>query len=59
MAYQEDATIYTSIWALDNRCSNYVINVKSLFKELDETFKVKVTLGDNKHMQVEGKGTRG
>ncbi|KAI4313205.1 hypothetical protein L6164_026202 [Bauhinia variegata] len=31
--------------------------VKTLFKELDETQKMKVKLGDDKEIQVEGKGT--
>ena len=30
---------------------------RSLFKELDESKKSEVTLGDNKKIQVEGKGT--
>ncbi|KAL6351339.1 hypothetical protein AAG906_035131 [Vitis piasezkii] len=31
--------------------------IKSLFKELDESHKLKVKLGDDKQVQVEGKGT--
>ncbi|KAE8672699.1 Detected protein of unknown function [Hibiscus syriacus] len=35
---------------------NHMNCVKSLFNEIDEIFKQKVTLGDNKQIQVEGKG---
>ncbi|XP_023522604.1 uncharacterized protein LOC111786601, partial [Cucurbita pepo subsp. pepo] len=37
-------------------CSNHMTGTKSLFKELDETQKIKVQLGNTKKMQVEGKG---
>lgn len=47
----------SSIWFLDGRCSNYMIGYKHLFEELDETHKLKVKLGDDKLIQVEGKGT--
>ncbi|XP_052886958.1 uncharacterized protein LOC128295429 [Gossypium arboreum] len=47
--------VIKNIWFLDSGCSNHMISVKSLFNEIDETFKQKVTLGDNKQIQVEGK----
>ena len=31
--------------------------MKAIFKELEETQKILVKLGDNKDIQVEGKGT--
>ncbi|KAE8732422.1 senescence-associated protein DIN1-like [Hibiscus syriacus] len=55
-AYQENAASHRNIWFLDSGCSNHMTGVKSLFNEIDETFKQKVTLGDNKKIQVEGKG---
>ncbi|KAH7561041.1 hypothetical protein JRO89_XS10G0161900 [Xanthoceras sorbifolium] len=36
--------------------SNHTSSIKSTFKELDESYKVQVRLGDNKQIQVEGKG---
>ncbi|PHU17657.1 hypothetical protein BC332_13352 [Capsicum chinense] len=37
--------------------SNHMYEMRSLFKELDEFQKIKVRLGDNKPLMVEGKGT--
>ncbi|XP_010267663.1 PREDICTED: uncharacterized protein LOC104604813 [Nelumbo nucifera] len=45
------------VWLLDSGCSNHMSRTKSLFKELDESQKSEVRLGDNKQMQVEGKCT--
>ncbi|XP_021602892.1 uncharacterized protein LOC110608005 [Manihot esculenta] len=45
------------IWFLDSGCSNHMTGIRSLFKELDEDYKLKVRLGDDKQMEVEGKGT--
>lgn len=45
------------IWFLDSGCPNHMTSKKELFKELDETYKVKVRLADDKLIQVEGKGT--
>ncbi|XP_039056284.1 uncharacterized protein LOC120199175 [Hibiscus syriacus] len=56
MEYQEIAASHSNIWFLDSGCSNHMTGVKSLFNEIDETFKKKVTLGDNKQIQVEEKG---
>ncbi|KAL4272302.1 hypothetical protein GQ457_13G009650 [Hibiscus cannabinus] len=56
MAYQENAASHSNIWFLDSGCSNHMTGVKSMFNEIDETFKQKVTLGDSKQIQVEGKG---
>lgn len=46
-----------NVWFLDGGCSNHICGTKELFKELDESDKSDVTLGDNKKIQVEGKGT--
>ena len=42
---------------MDSGCSNHMSGTRSLFKELDESQKREVHLGDNKPMKVEGKGT--
>jgi hypothetical protein len=47
----------SSIWFLDSGCSNHMSGFKQLFEDLDETCKLKVKLGDDKLIQVEGKGT--
>lgn len=56
MVYQEDTKSTNDIWFLDSGCSNHMTLSKTLFKELDESYKIKVRLGDDKQMQVEGKG---
>ncbi|GKU85713.1 hypothetical protein SLEP1_g340 [Rubroshorea leprosula] len=38
------------------RQNNHMIGVRSLFRTIDETVKLKVRLGDNKQVQIEGKG---
>ncbi|KAK6255552.1 hypothetical protein SCA6_016857 [Theobroma cacao] len=45
------------VWFLDNGCSNHMSGTRSLFKELDESNKTDVTLGDSKKIRVEGRGT--
>lgn len=46
-----------SVWFLDSGCSNHMFDTKSLFKELDESHRSEVRLGDDNQMQVKGKGT--
>lgn len=42
---------------LDSGCSNHMAGTKSMFKEIDESNKSEVCLGDEKTLRVEGKGT--
>ena len=49
----------SDLWFVDSGCSNHMTGTKSLFQELDETQKIKVQLGNNQEMQVEGKGAVG
>ncbi|KAJ0084766.1 hypothetical protein Patl1_29610 [Pistacia atlantica] len=42
---------------VDSGYSNHMIGIKSMFKELDETRKMQVKLGNGTEIQVEGKGT--
>ena len=44
------------IWYLDSGCSNHMTGDHSKFKDLDESIKSQVRLGDNKQLQIEGKG---
>lgn len=45
------------VWYVDSGCSNHMSSAKSMFRELDESAKSKVRLGDGKQLEVEGKGT--
>ena len=42
---------------LDSGCSSHMSGGISSFRELDEAKKLEVTLGDNKKIQVECRGT--
>lgn len=44
-------------WCMDSGCSNHMSGERNLFRNLDESFKIGVRLGDNKEISVEGKGT--
>ncbi|KAJ0080658.1 hypothetical protein Patl1_12136 [Pistacia atlantica] len=50
----EDSKLFM---AHDSGCSNHMTGTRSLFKELDESQNSEVRLGDNKQIQVTGKGT--
>ncbi|KAL3504810.1 hypothetical protein ACH5RR_034651 [Cinchona calisaya] len=52
MAKLEDAPT-SDVWFLDSGCSNHMTGTQSLFKDLDETYKIKGRLGDDKQVQVE------
>ncbi|KAH7667013.1 RNA-directed DNA polymerase protein [Dioscorea alata] len=57
MAYVEDnGARREDIWFLDSGCCNHMSGDKSLFCDLDESFKYKVKLGNNSIMQVTGRG---
>jgi len=57
MVHSSTSRDSTEIWFMDRGCSNHMLETKNLFKELDESLKSEVRLGDNKQMNVEGKGT--
>lgn len=57
MAYTNHKIDPSTIWFLDSGCSNHMTGHKEQFVTLDESFKHQVKLGDNKMIQVEGKGT--
>lgn len=46
MACYEDATTYSGVRFLDSGCSNNMIGIKSLFNELDKTYKINLKPGD-------------
>nr|GFB32220.1 retrovirus-related Pol polyprotein from transposon TNT 1-94 [Tanacetum cinerariifolium] len=43
------------IWYLDSGCSNHMTGDRSKFKDLDESIKSHVRLGDNQQLQIKGK----
>lgn len=58
MAYmKEEKVTKEELWFLDSGCSNHMCGKREFFVELDESFRTKVTLGDNSCMDVMGKGT--
>lgn len=57
MTYVSSQSISGKIWYLDSACSNHLTREKDKFKELDETYKATVRLGDDKEIQIEGIGT--
>lgn len=44
------------ILLLDSGCRNHMIGLKGLIRNIDESVKLQVQLGDGKHVQAEGKG---
>ena len=56
MAHYDTNEVTSDVWFVDNGCSNHMSGMKGIFKELDETQKISINLGDNKDIQVEGKG---
>ena len=57
MAHYPDHTSDQNLWFIDSGCSNHMSNSRSLFETLDVSKKSEVRLGDNKTVQVDGKGT--
>lgn len=57
LSHDEEEEVEKSVWFVDSGCSNHMSGTKSLFRDLDETQKRKISLGDNKKIQVEGRGT--
>ncbi|EOY04542.1 Uncharacterized protein TCM_019778 [Theobroma cacao] len=57
MAFFYEKEQSNDVWFLDSGCSNHMSGTRSLFKELDESNKTDVTLGNSKKIRVEGRGT--
>ncbi|XP_073301409.1 uncharacterized protein [Primulina huaijiensis] len=57
MVHSHSNDLQNDVWFLDSGCPNHMTGNKSLFKELDESQKMQVRLGDNELIQVEGKVT--
>ena len=50
MAFNKTENSAGTVWLVDSGCSNHMTRMKSLFNELNEAYKLKVTLGDNKEL---------
>lgn len=60
---EEDILLMTQVeteerhmWYLDSGCSNHMCGTKEWFSEFDSQFRQQVKLGDDRRMQVEGRG---
>ena len=53
---ERQESLRKKVWFLDSGCSNHMSGDKSLFSTLDEKFRHSVKLGNNKRMEVVGKG---
>ena len=49
--------VYEQVWYLDSGCSNHMCGTREWFVELDSEFRQQVKLGDDRRMQVEGRGS--
>ncbi|KAI6681886.1 hypothetical protein NL676_035767 [Syzygium grande] len=56
MALMEHGKEEKAVWFIDSGCSNHMTGMKEMFRELDETQRRVIRLGNNKQIQVEGKG---
>ncbi|KAG6385388.1 hypothetical protein SASPL_154223 [Salvia splendens] len=57
MAVANTVDVPNDVWFVDSGCSNHMCSNKEMFKELVESRKIQVRLGDDKSIQVEGKCT--
>lgn len=57
MAYCDVNDDESHVWFVDSGCSNHMSGTRSMSKEIDESQRKNIRLGDNKQIQVEGKGT--
>ncbi|KAJ8752089.1 hypothetical protein K2173_001764 [Erythroxylum novogranatense] len=57
MAHSLADAVSNDVWFIDSGCSNHMTGIRQLFKQLDESQKSEVRLGDDKLMKVEGRGT--
>ncbi|KAK2986230.1 hypothetical protein RJ640_002147 [Escallonia rubra] len=51
MASFNDTNVESGIWFVDSGCSNHMTGTRSMFKELDESFKKLIRLGDDNKLR--------
>nr|GFB35913.1 retrovirus-related Pol polyprotein from transposon TNT 1-94 [Tanacetum cinerariifolium] len=57
MTYTSSDVLTNDVWYLDSACTNHMTCDKSKFKDLDESVRSRVRLGDDKQLHIEGFGT--
>lgn len=57
MACHAKEEVHQNLWYLDTGCSNHMCGDKSMFSDLDESFRNTVTFGDNSKVSIMGKGS--
>ncbi|XP_023755295.1 uncharacterized protein LOC111903769 [Lactuca sativa] len=57
MTYGNQASRKKEIWYIDSACSNHITGTREKFKNLDESEKSRVKLGDDKVVTIKGTGT--
>ncbi|GKC21964.1 retrovirus-related pol polyprotein from transposon TNT 1-94 [Tanacetum coccineum] len=57
MTHIHDGSVPTDFWFIDSGCSSHMCRSRSLFVDLDTSKKLTVRLGDDRQVQVEGKGS--
>ncbi|KAI9077135.1 hypothetical protein K1719_040957 [Acacia pycnantha] len=57
MAHISNTQSSKDVWFIDNGCFNHMTSTRSLFEELDESHLSDVQLGDDKQIQIKGRGT--
>ena len=55
MAVADAVDVPNDVWFVDSGCSNHMCSNKEMFKELDESRKIQVRLGDDKSIKLRGK----
>jgi hypothetical protein len=56
-ATQDSNDELSNNWYLDSGCSNHMAKDESIFKDIDDSVKVKVRLGNDTIVESKGKGT--
>jgi hypothetical protein len=56
LSYEKDENDTKDIWYLDSGCCNHMSGNNKLFSTMDESFKSKIKVGDDKALEVSAKG---
>lgn len=55
----EESSKKDNVWFLDSGCSNHMTGRRSMFKNIDESQKINIRMGNGHSIKVEGKGKIG
>ncbi|KAL5814583.1 hypothetical protein ACOSQ4_025224 [Xanthoceras sorbifolium] len=56
LACKSQEVVTENVWYIDSGCSNYMTGNKNIFGILNDSFQSEVKIGDDKRLQVKGKG---